>query len=93
MLAKAVLHIPSTSHSQHCRFVMSSILLDRLHLWNQSGGIHSLWTSLQDDLKVSKPHKGISHVLFCKPHALLWAREGRYSNALQALFISGCCWS
>ena len=38
MFAKAVLRIPATN-SQRRRFVMSSVLLDRLHIWNQSGGI------------------------------------------------------
>ena len=57
----------------------------RSHIWNQSGGIHSLWNSLLDDLKVSKPRGGVSHGLYCKARALFWAREGRYSNALQAL--------
>jgi len=52
MFAKAVLRIPVNNQCHH--FVMSSILLDRLNLWNQSGGIHSLWTTLIDDLTVSK---------------------------------------
>ena len=42
-----------------------------------------------DDLKVSKPHGGVSHGLYCKARALFWAREGRYSNALQALSSQG----
>ena len=88
MFAKAVLRIPATN-SQRRRCVMSSILLDRLHIWNQSGGIHSLWNSLLDDLKVSKPRGGVSHRLYCKARALFWAREGRYSNALQALSSQG----
>ena len=89
MFAKAVLRIPAIN-SQRRRFVMSSVLLDRLHIWNQSGGIHSLWNSLLDDLKVSKPHGEVSHGLYCKACALLfWAREGRYSNALQALSSQG----
>jgi len=73
MFAKAVLRIPV--NNQRHRFVMYSILLDRLHLWNQSGGIHSLWTSLIDDLTVSKSRGGVSHGVFCKSRALFWARE------------------
>ena len=58
MFAKLVLCTPSTSRSQHCRFVISSILLDRLHLWNQPGGISHLWASLQNDLRVCKRGPG-----------------------------------
>jgi len=88
MFAKLVLRTPSTSRSQRRRFVISSILLDRLHLWNQSGGISLLWASLQDDLRVCKHKKG-SDSSFCKSRALFWAREGRYSNALQSLSSQG----
>ena len=93
MFAKAVLRIPATN-SQRRRFVMSSVLLDRLHIWNQSGSFHSLWNSLLDDLKISKPRGGVSHGLYCKARALFWAREGRYSNALQTLSSQGvAAWS
>jgi len=59
-------------------------LLNRLHLSNQSGGICHLQASLQDELQVCK-RKSKSCSSFCKSCALFWAREGRYSNALQAL--------
>ena len=49
---------------------------------------YSLWSSLQDDLTVSMTHKRPSHSS-CKSRALFWAREGRYSNALQALSSQG----
>ena len=88
MFAKLVLHTPSTSCSQRRHFVISSILLDRLHLWNQPGGISHLWASLQNDLRVCKRGEGPCSS-FCKPHALFWAREGRYSNALQSLSSQG----
>ena len=35
------------------RVLTKTVLLDSIHIWNQSGGIHSLWNSLLDDLKVS----------------------------------------
>ena len=60
-------------------------MLDRLHLWSLSDGLTSLWCSLQKDLKASKPVKPPSSSEFNKSRALFWAREGRYSNALQAL--------
>ena len=68
---------------------MSSVLLNRLHIWNQSGGIYSFLNSLLDDLKVSNCHGGVSHGLYCKAHTLVWAREGKYNNALQALSSQG----
>jgi len=88
MFAKLVLCTPSASCSRRRRFVISSVLLDRLHLWNQSDGICHLWASLQDDLRVCK-RKGEPCSSFCKSRALFWAREGRYSNALQALSSQG----
>ena len=45
----------------------------------------SLWSLLQDDLKVSKPTRPALGDEFCKSRALFWAREERYSNTLQAL--------
>ena len=89
MFAKAVLRTPSTTRSSCQRFVVSSVLLDRLHLWNQSGDIHSLWSFLQDDLKISKPCREAPLGSSCKSCALLWDREGRYSNALQTLSSQG----
>jgi len=88
MFAKAVLRSPSSSQNIRRRFVMSSVILDRLHLWSQPGGIHTLWSSLLDDLKVSKPVRGPSDSS-CRARALFWAREGRYSNALQTLSSHG----
>ena len=85
MFAKLVLHIASSSCSQHRCFVISSILL---HLWTKSGGISHLLASLQDDLRVGK-HKGDSRSSFCKFCTHFWAREGRYSNALQSLSSQG----
>ena len=88
MFAKAVMHSPPTGQNKRRHFVMSSVLLDRLHLWSQPGGIHALWSSLLDDLKVSKPARGPSD-FSCRSRALYWAREGRYSNVLQALLSQG----
>ena len=84
MFAKTVLCTPATNNQRHC-FVMSSVLLDHLHLW----GIHNLWTSLLDDLKACKSRGGVSHGLFCKSCALFWARERRYNNAIQSLSSQG----
>ena len=88
LFAKLVLRLPSARGSKRRRFVMSSVLLDRLHLWSQPDGICCLWASLQDDLRDRKP-KGESCSSFRKSRALFWAREGRYSNALQALSSQG----
>jgi len=44
---------------------------------------------LLDDLKACKSCGGVSHGLFCKSRALFWAKEGRYSNALQSLSSQG----
>jgi len=87
MFAKAVLRTPCQSYHRR-RFVIGSTLLDRLHVWSQSDGLKSLWSSLQDDLKGSKPVKSSSGD-FHKSRALYWAHEGRYSNALQALNSAG----
>jgi len=57
----------------------------------QPSPLERVWwnlSSLQDDLQVSR-HKGESCSSFYKPCALLWAREGRYSNALQVLSSQG----
>ena len=85
IFAKFVLRTPGSQSNHRRRYVVSSILLDRLHMWSLSDGIKSLWSLLQDDLKVSKPTRPALGDEFCKSRALFWAREGRYSNALQAL--------
>jgi len=85
IFAKVVLYVPSNHSNRRRRCVISSVLLDRLHMWSLSNGVNSLWSLLQDDLKVSKPAKPASSDEFSKHRALFWAREGRYSNALQAL--------
>jgi len=85
LFAKVVLRTPGGQSNHRRRFVISSVLLDRLHMWSLSDGIKSLWSLLQDDLKVSKPKQSASSDDFSKSHALFWAREGRYSNALQSL--------
>jgi len=85
IFAKAVLRTPSIQSNHRCRYVVSSVLLDRLHMWSLSDGVKSLWSLLQEDIKVSKPVKPTSSEEFSKSRALFWAHEGRYSNALQAL--------
>ena len=42
-----------------------------------------------DGFKACKSCGGVSHGLFCKSCALFWAREGRYSNAIQSLSPQG----
>jgi len=81
MFAKAVLRSPPISQNTH---VMSSVLLDCLHLRSQPGGIHILWSSLLHSLKISKRARG-SFDSSCRSCALFWASEGRYSNAIQTL--------
>jgi len=88
MFAKAVLRSPPISQNIRRRFVMSSVVLDSLHLWSQPGGIRTLWYSLLNDLKVSKSARRSSDGS-CRARALFWAREGRYSNALQSLSSQG----
>ena len=85
LFAKVVLRTPGGQPNHRRRFVISSILLDRLHMWSLSDGIKSLWSLLQDDLKVSKPKQSASSDDFSKSRDLFWAHEGRYSNALQSL--------
>ena len=71
------------------RFILASVLLDRLHLWSQPDGLYNLWKALQDDLHVSRS----SHCIQSSKHnisrALFWAREGRYSNAVQSFTSTG----
>jgi len=85
IFAKVVVYAPSNHSNRRRRCVISSVLLDHLHMWSLSNGVNSLWSLLQDDLKVSKPAKPALSDGFSKHRALFWAREGRYSNALQAL--------
>ena len=51
--------------------------------------LYNLWKALQDDLHVSRS----SHCIQSSKHnisrALFWAREGRYSNAVQSLTSTG----
>ena len=86
MLAKTILQTPVCHHRRH--HVISSILLDHLHTWSLSDGVKILWSSMWDDLKSFKPSRITACDDFNKSWALQWAREGRYSNALQAL--GGC---
>ena len=83
LFAKAAMRTPPTYRGLCRCFVMNSVLLDLLHLWTQSGVIHSLLSSLQDDVKLSQTASHDS----CKFLALFWAREGRYSNTLQPFHL------
>ena len=51
--------------------------------------MYNLWKALKDDLHVSRS----SHCIQSSKHnisrALFWAREGRYSNAVQSLTSTG----
>ena len=42
IFAKFVLRTPGSRSHHRCRYVVSSILLDRLHMWSLSDGIKSL---------------------------------------------------
>ena len=47
------------------------------------------WKSLQDDLCVRKSTSGPQTKSYNVSRALFWAREGRYSNAVQSLTSTG----
>jgi len=49
LFAKAVLRMPPFRQRRR-RYVLASVLLDRLHVWSQPDGLPTLWKSLQDDL-------------------------------------------
>jgi len=53
LFAKLALRMPPL-HLRRRRFILGSILLDRLHLWSQPDGLYNLWKALQDDLHVSR---------------------------------------
>jgi len=74
----------ATFHQCHCRYVLTSVLLDRLHVWSQPDSLPTLWKSLQDDLcfHSNNSQKSSNHNI---SHALFWACEGRYSNTVQSL--------
>ena len=89
LFAKLALRMPPLRQRRRC-FIFASILLDRLHLWSQPDGLYNLWKALQDDLHVSRS----SHCIQSSKHIFLelqlfWAREGRYSNAVQSLTSTG----
>ena len=88
LFAKLALRMPPLRQRRR-HFILPSVLLDRLHLWSQLDGLYNLWEALQDDLHVSRS----SHCIKSSKHnisrALFWAREGRYSNAVQSLTSTG----
>ena len=88
LFAKLALRMPPLRQHRR-RFILASVLLDRLHLWSQPDSLYNLWKALQDDLHVSRS----SHCIQSSKHnisrALFWAREGRYSNAVQSLTSTG----
>ena len=55
---------------RHRRFILASVLLDRLHLWSQPYGLYNLWKALQDDLHVSRS----SHCIQSSKHNI--SRDG-----------------
>ena len=88
LFTKVVLRMPPF-RQRRCRFVLASVLLDCLHIWSQSDGLCMLWKALQDDLIVSESSFGSQSTPYNVSQALFWVREGRYSNAVQALTSTG----
>ena len=57
LFAKVVLRMPPFCQRRR-RFVLASMLMERLHVWSHSDGLYTLWKSLQDDLCVRKSTSG-----------------------------------
>ena len=88
LFAKVVLRLPPFRQRRR-RFVLASMLMERLHVWSHSDGLYTLWKSLQDDLCVRKSTSGPQTKSNNVSRALFWAREGRHSNAVQSLTSTG----
>ena len=88
LFAKLALRMPLLRQRRR-RFILASVLLDRLHLWSQPDGLYNLWKALQDDLHVSRSNHCIQSSKHNISRALFWAREGRYSNAVQSITSTG----
>ena len=88
LFAKAVLRSPPRSGRRR-RYVIKSLISDRLLCWQEDNGIIALWDEARSESHHWNRGKEGVEALNNARRALRWAREGRYSNALRALGSQG----
>ena len=82
--AKAVLRSPPQGGRKR-RYVIQSLISNRLHRWQEENGIIALWDEARLEPHRKTQKDGGSEALNNAHRALRWAREGRYSDALRSL--------